>query len=94
MLDKSFQKRPSAAKVLEAPFFTSLQESQEQDIPVDVVRILCRVGRKSEVQAAILADIADMQNLSGLKDINEAFMAMDADNSGIITEDEAGLELN
>merc|ERR1712118_573208 len=65
----------------------------EQDVPTDVIKILCRVGRKSEIECAILADIAETQNLSHLKEINRAFMALDIDNSGIITEDEARSKL-
>lgn len=89
MLDKDFKLRPTVPKVLEAPFFTCLQESQVQDLPGDVINRLCHMGQKSELEAAILVDIADMQNLAQLRELNEAFMAMDVDNSGVITEDEA-----
>jgi len=94
MLNKSFKHRPTCAKVLEEPFFNGLTDCQEQDVPEDVIKSLCRVGRKSEVGSAILADIADMQNLSQLKEINQAFTAMDTDNSGIITEAEARAKLS
>lgn len=94
MVAKDFKQRPTCPKVLEAPFFTCLAESEEQDIPADIVNVLCKVGKKSEVQSAILADIADMQNLSHLQELNDAFMALDTDNSGVITEAEARAKLS
>mmetsp|Transcript_105987 Transcript_105987/g.203901 ORF Transcript_105987/g.203901 Transcript_105987/m.203901 type:complete len:920 (+) Transcript_105987:153-2912(+) len=94
MLNKDFKQRPTVRKVMEAPFFTCLQESAIEDLPDDVVNRLCHMGKKSEIEAAILVDIADMQNLAQLRHLNEAFVAMDTDHSGIITESEARSKLS
>lgn len=89
MLNKDYKKRPTCGQVLEAPFFASLQELQEEDLPQRVVNGLCGVGKKNEVFNAIVADIAQLENLAQMQEINKAFTAIDTDNSGIIDEAEA-----
>eukprot|EP00927_Polykrikos_kofoidii_P044197 TRINITY_DN38232_c0_g1_i1.p1 TRINITY_DN38232_c0_g1~~TRINITY_DN38232_c0_g1_i1.p1 ORF type:complete len:869 (-),score=159.65 TRINITY_DN38232_c0_g1_i1:61-2667(-) len=85
MLNKKFGERPTAAKVLEAPFFQSLNDTP---ISQKVLDALTGLKRTSDVQNAILTDIAALENLAKFRDLNRAFLALDTNGDGVISEDD------
>mmetsp|Transcript_31691 Transcript_31691/g.79993 ORF Transcript_31691/g.79993 Transcript_31691/m.79993 type:complete len:850 (+) Transcript_31691:86-2635(+) len=91
MLDKNFLQRPTAHKVLEDRWFSAVDNSHpldDQDL-----KALVNKGKQTDLRRALLTDVAARQNVSQLKDLNETFLGLDANNDGIISEDElrAGL---
>lgn len=65
-----------------------------EPIPEEALQRLQRVGDRSKATKAILTDLADRLNFTEMQEMNKAFMAMDADNDGVITADELRNALN
>lgn len=98
MLCKTASDRPLAAACMADIFFQKRVRNDgaecEEPLSSEVLSALGALRNRSKLQRAILADIAASQNLSQLKLLYDAFVAMDADHDGVVTTEEARLALN
>jgi len=87
MIDKDFRCRPVVSKALEDPWFSSATDA-EQAIDEGVLAVLMQRQEKTDIQKALLADLASRENLAQLKELNELFLQLDVDNDGIVSADD------
>lgn len=92
MLDKSFHSRPPIAVILEDPFFTCTRDEEER-VDDTVLSALAKRQEETELKRAVLADLAAHQNLAQLKELNELFLELDADNDGIVAAEDVRASL-
>merc|ERR1711963_884249 len=88
MMEKNFQRRPSVALVMEDPWFSDSENSERQGVDEGVLDALRRRSKRTDLRAALLADVASRENLAQMKDLNELFLQLDSDNDGIISADD------
>jgi Ca2+-binding EF-hand superfamily protein len=88
MLTKDFHSRPGIKKVLGDSWFTSALGADD-DIDRSAVKALSGVKRKSDMHQALMADMASRENLAQMQEVNQLFAALDKDNDGHVSADEA-----
>eukprot|EP00747_Dinoflagellata_sp_TGD_P208967 gnl/TRDRNA2_/TRDRNA2_82401_c0_seq2.p1 gnl/TRDRNA2_/TRDRNA2_82401_c0~~gnl/TRDRNA2_/TRDRNA2_82401_c0_seq2.p1 ORF type:complete len:704 (+),score=134.79 gnl/TRDRNA2_/TRDRNA2_82401_c0_seq2:211-2322(+) len=93
MLRKDFRERPIVKDCLEHTFFTSRVKKEDDDdedsrISDEFIASLGAMRQRTNLQRAILADIAARVNLAELRELNDVFSSMDVDNDGTLTADE------
>eukprot|EP00928_Gymnodinium_smaydae_P078617 TRINITY_DN62730_c0_g1_i1.p1 TRINITY_DN62730_c0_g1~~TRINITY_DN62730_c0_g1_i1.p1 ORF type:complete len:764 (+),score=182.02 TRINITY_DN62730_c0_g1_i1:90-2294(+) len=86
MLSKSFQQRPSIAMVLEDSWFRGAAGSQAID--EKVLSRMAQQRKSTQLQKALLADLASRQNLAELRELNDLFVHLDKDNDGHLSAEE------
>jgi len=93
MINKSFQDRPLVVQLLEDPWFSGAAD-ESSTIDSVVLDNLTKRQQRTELQRAVMTELAAHQNLAQMKDLNELFLRLDADNNGFVSEEElrAGLE--
>merc|ERR1712232_176440 len=86
MLEKDPARRCTMTHAGQSPWF-----SQYTGAPIDpqVVGAIKGINQKSEAQHQMAELMLDRFNLGGLRNLNQAFAAMDTDNSGTLTMSEA-----
>lgn len=97
MLHKDFRKRPTVKESMKHDFYMNRvgqQDWQEDPISPSLKSTLSSLSSTNEIQRAILTDFATRVNLSDLRELNAAFTAMDLDNDGVITAEEARASLS
>eukprot|EP00929_Paragymnodinium_shiwhaense_P044282 TRINITY_DN22720_c0_g1_i1.p1 TRINITY_DN22720_c0_g1~~TRINITY_DN22720_c0_g1_i1.p1 ORF type:complete len:879 (-),score=200.01 TRINITY_DN22720_c0_g1_i1:147-2783(-) len=88
MLDKNFRNRPTAQQVVDSKFFLELANN-DTSLSSNVLEALAQMQKMTQVQGAILADIAATENLSRFSQLNQAFLSLDKNKDGVVTEAEA-----
>lgn len=87
MLEKSFHRRPTVCLLMEDYWFASATEAG-QEICDTVLSDVLKSDEKRTLTRALLADVAARANLAQMKELNELFLRLDADNDGCVTERE------
>jgi len=87
MLTKTFQQRPPVTAILEDPWLSQADDAL-QAIDDKVLRSLSEQREFREIRTALLADLASTSNLAQMRELNELFVKLDTDNTGVVTADD------
>jgi len=89
MIDKNFQRRPSMAVAMKDPWFSEpVEDLQRKCLKECALSALIQRSKRTELRTALFADLASRENLAQMRELNDIFLQLDADNDGIITADE------
>jgi len=94
MLAADFKSRPSVLEVTKRSWWSEAGKDGSASISTEAVAQLRTGRRRSVLQTALIMDVVSNQNLAHLRELNDLFASMDADNSGTVTELEARQALN
>merc|ERR1719236_176522 len=86
MLEKDPRSRFTMAQVADHEWFSSGSNMQ---IPPEVLAGIQEMDAKNEAKLKISELLLDKMNVGNLHQLNQAFLAMDRDQSGSITQEEA-----
>lgn len=82
MMEKTFSWRPTIRCIQENPWFSCSLEGQA--LSEDTLKSLTGREHKTDLQKALLLEMASNQNLAQMTELNELFLQLDVDNDGII----------
>jgi calmodulin len=86
MLAKTPETRCTMAQVADHEWFASGDRGQ---IPAEALKGILQIDARNEAKLKISELLLDRMNVGNLHALNQAFLAMDRDKSGTITQDEA-----
>jgi len=90
MAEKDFKRRPSAAQVHASAYFQQLSNAEEsQPLDQKMVDNMIKASQRSDAQNLVAMKIAEGQNLGQMKEMNELFRQLDADDDGTVESVEA-----
>uniref|UniRef100_A0A7S1QET2 Non-specific serine/threonine protein kinase n=1 Tax=Alexandrium catenella TaxID=2925 RepID=A0A7S1QET2_ALECA len=86
MLKKPLLERPTLAQAIEDPWF-AMEMHVDHSCTEELVRLVGR-SERTDMYRALLADITARQNLAQLRELNDLFLSLDANNDGLISAEE------
>jgi len=82
-----FLERPTVEEAMQARWF-SVDDKEAPAVHTDILAALARQGEKRKVHRALFTDVASKTNLAQLRELNEIFVGLDANNDGFVSADE------
>jgi len=87
MLQKKFLQRPMCGQIMQDPWFKSVG-GKDHEVEMSALQALAGQRQRTELQRALITEVASRENLAQLRELNETFLRLDVNNDGNLSADE------